>query len=109
MSNTTKQDLIAHVAQYTGLTQADTRIVVEDLLEDIAATLEDEGTIEIRGFGTFFTRIRKPRPARNPKTGEVVPLLRRIVPLFKYSGELRKRICAKTKLKFLGEDTKPSV
>lgn len=104
MSNTTKQDLIASVAQYTGLTQSDTRIVVEELLDDIAGALAQEGTIEIRGFGTFYTRVRKPRPARNPKTGEVVPLLRRVVPLFKYSGELRKRICAKTKQKFIGEE-----
>jgi nucleoid DNA-binding protein len=36
--------------------------------------------------------MRKPRPARNPKTGEVVPLFRRIVPLFKYSGDLKKKI-----------------
>ena len=92
MSNTTKQDLIASVAHFTGLTQADTRIVVEELLEHIAIILEEERTIEIRGFGTFYTKVRKPRPARNPKTGEVVPLKRRIVPLFKYSSELKKRI-----------------
>jgi nucleoid DNA-binding protein len=36
--------------------------------------------------------MRKPRPARNPKTGEVVPLNRRLVPLFKYSGDMKKKI-----------------
>jgi nucleoid DNA-binding protein len=36
--------------------------------------------------------MRKPRPARNPKTGEVVPLNKRLVPLFKYSGEVKKKI-----------------
>ncbi|MBN1575809.1 MAG: integration host factor subunit beta [Chitinispirillaceae bacterium] len=92
MSNTTKHDIIASVAKFTGLTQADTKIVVEELLQTIGHILEEGKCIEIRGFGTFYTKVRKPRPARNPKTGEVVPLLRRVVPLFKYSSELKKRI-----------------
>lgn len=92
MANTTKHDLIADVSRYTGLTQADTKIVVEELLETIALTMEAGKSIEIRGFGTFYTKVRKPRPARNPKTGEVVPLLKRVVPLFKYSSELKKAI-----------------
>jgi nucleoid DNA-binding protein len=90
--NATKHDLIASVSKFTGLTQADTKIVVEELLETIAKYLEGNNTIEIRGFGTFYCKIRKPRPARNPKTGDVVPLQRRRVPLFKYSNELKKRI-----------------
>lgn len=92
MSNTTKHDLIIAVSKATGLTQADTKIVVEDFLEILSQILEQNGTIEIRGFGTFYTKVRKPRPARNPKTGEVVPLKRRIVPLFKYSSELKSKI-----------------
>ncbi len=92
MANATKHDLIVEVSKSTGLTQADTKIVVEELLETIAKNLEAEKNIEIRGFGTFYTRIRKPRPARNPKTGEVVPLYKRVVPLFKYSGEFKGTI-----------------
>jgi nucleoid DNA-binding protein len=91
--NTTKHDLIAEVAKQTGLTQSDTKIVVEELLETISKFLEDQKSIEIRGFGTFYTKMRKPRPARNPKTGDVVPLYRRLVPLFKYSGDMKKKIC----------------
>lgn len=91
--NATKHDLIADVAKQTGLTQSDTKIVVEELLETISKFLEQQKSIEIRGFGTFFTKMRKPRPARNPKTGEVVPLYRRLVPLFKYSGDMKRKIC----------------
>lgn len=92
MANTTKHDLIASVSKFTGLTQADTRIVVEELIETISKFLEQNRTIEIRGFGTFYSKVRKPRPARNPKTGDVVPLQWRRVPLFKYSNELKKKI-----------------
>ena len=90
--NTTKHDLIAQVAERTGLTQSDTKVVVEELLETISRFLEQQNSIEIRGFGTFYAKMRKPRPARNPKTGEVVPLNRRLVPLFKYSGDMKKKI-----------------
>jgi integration host factor subunit beta len=90
--NATKHDLIVDVSKSTGLTQADTKIVIEELLGIIAEILEKGNSIEIRGFGTFYTKVRKPRPARNPKTGEVVPLLKRIVPLFKYSTEFKGSI-----------------
>ncbi len=92
MANTTKHDLIVSVSKFTGLTQSDTKVVVEEFLETISEFLEEAKTIEVRGFGTFHTKVRKPRPARNPKTGEVVPLPRRVVPLFKYSSELKKKI-----------------
>lgn len=92
MANTTKHDLIASVSKFTGLTQSDTRVIVEEFLETISKFLEEDKTIEIRGFGTFYTKVRKPRPARNPKTGDIVPLPRRTVPLFKYSSELKKKI-----------------
>lgn len=94
MANVTKQDLIGEISKNTGLTQADVKVAVEEFLSVISDTLVGRKSIEIRGFGTFLTKIRKPRPARNPKTGEVVPLLQRTVPLFKFSSELKAVIDA---------------
>jgi nucleoid DNA-binding protein len=90
----TKQGLIAHISGITGLTQGDAKIVLEEFLDSIRQVLEQGRTIELRGFGTFYTKQRKARPARNPKTGETVPLPERIVPLFKFSGRLKKEIAA---------------
>jgi len=90
--NTTKHDLVAAVARETGLTQSEIKIVVEEFLEAIAEELERGRAIEFRGFGTFLVKERAPRPARNPRTGTVVPLERRMVAVFRYSGELRERI-----------------
>ncbi|MDR3013232.1 MAG: HU family DNA-binding protein [Chitinispirillales bacterium] len=92
MANTTKHGLVSAVAQTTGLTQVEAKIAIEELLEAFAEELERGRTIELRGFGTFYVRERKPRPARNPRTGDVVPLDRRMAPLFKFSGELRKQV-----------------
>ena len=100
--NTTKHDLIASVANQTGLKQPDARIVVEELLEVLSQHLEKQERVEIRGFGTFHTKMRKPRPARNIKTGEVVPLNKRLVPLFKYTASMKKEI-SKTILRNISE------
>jgi nucleoid DNA-binding protein len=92
VANVTKQDIIGEISKITGLTQADVKVAVEEFLSVVSDTLVGGKTIEIRGFGTFLTKVRKPRPARNPKTGEVVPLLERTVPLFKFSSDLRQKI-----------------
>lgn len=46
------------------------------------------GSVEIRGFGTFRVRDKRPRPARNPKTGAIVMIPARRVFLFRYSPDL---------------------
>jgi len=92
LANVTKQDLIYEIARSTGYIQSDIRTVVEEFLSSVTRQLDSSNTIEIRGFGTFSARKRLPRPARNPRTGEVVQLGERIAPLFKFSGELKQQI-----------------
>ncbi|WP_420632743.1 HU family DNA-binding protein [Candidatus Palauibacter sp.] len=48
--------------------------------------------IELRGFGTFKVRRRKPRTARNPRTGEPVEVPLRRAPVFNASRLLRDRV-----------------
>lgn len=83
--NTTKADLVATAAQASGFPETLARRTLEAMLAVLRDTLEearkgDEVTVEIRGFGTFNTRYKGPRPARNPRTGGLVPLsARRVV------------------------------
>jgi integration host factor subunit beta len=51
--------------------------------------LQSGDKIEIRGFGSFRIRQRKPRTGRNPKTGDKVEVPAKRVPYFKPSKELR--------------------
>lgn len=92
VGNVTKQELVLEVAKRTGLTQAEIKISVEQFLNSLSEMIVEGQSIEIRGFGTFYTKLRKPRPARNPRTGQVIELGERVVPLFKFSNELKKRI-----------------
>ncbi|MFH1681386.1 MAG: HU family DNA-binding protein [Candidatus Eisenbacteria bacterium] len=88
----TKADLVEQIATLTGLTKKDTAEAVDEFLTAIKKALRDGKHIEIRGFGTFKVKERKARTARNPRTGEPVPLPSRRVPVFKVSKELKARI-----------------
>jgi len=88
----TKADLVEKVAERTGLTRTDVSVVVDSFLDTVKKTLEGGHNIEIRGFGTFKIKLRKSRKARNPRTGEVVPVPDRKVPVFKPSNEFKNMI-----------------
>ena len=90
MKNITKQDLIHETSVSSGHPQTETRAVAEQFMKVILEMLYEDKTIELRGFGTFYTKERKPRPARNPRTGEICPLGRRRVALFRFSPEVRE-------------------
>ncbi|MCJ7508651.1 MAG: integration host factor subunit beta [candidate division Zixibacteria bacterium] len=88
----TKADLVEGVASKTGLTKTDVAVVVDTFLDSIKDALEGGKNIEIRGFGTFKVKLRKARKARNPRTGEEVPVPDRKVPVFKPSNEFKALI-----------------
>ena len=48
--------------------------------------------IELRGFGTFETKIREPKKAINPRTKEVVNVDRHAVPIFRPGKELKSSV-----------------
>jgi len=88
----TKADLVEKVAEKTGLTRTDVAVVVDGFLEAIKSSMELGQNIEIRGFGTFKIKQRKARKARNPRTGQEVPVPDRKVPVFKPSNEFKNLI-----------------
>src|SRR5579864_6496674 len=85
----TKADLIEEVAKIADITRKDSEVVVETIFEGIVRSLRAGDKIEIRGFGSFRTRQRKPRVGRNPKTGDKVEVPAKKIPFFKPSKELK--------------------
>ena len=79
----TKADLIDEVSRLAELTRKDSEIIVETIFDSIVRSLRTGDKIEIRGFGSFRTRQRKPRVGRNPKTGERVEVPAKKIPFFK--------------------------
>jgi nucleoid DNA-binding protein len=85
----TKAEIVEDIANKTGLTKKDVATAMDQFLEAISRALVDGKHYEIRGFGTFKVKNRKARMARNPRTGEAVPVPDRKVPVFKVSKELK--------------------
>ena len=88
-----KSDLINVVTdRLKGLSHRDVEIIVNQVFDAMSKSLQTGDRIEIRGFGSFEVRNRKPRIGRNPKTGETVSVIERKVPFFKVGKELRERV-----------------
>jgi integration host factor subunit beta len=85
----TKADLVEEVTQIGDLTRRDGEVVVDTVFDAVIQALQAGDKIEIRGFGSFRIRQRKPRTGRNPKTGDKVEVPAKRVPYFKPSKELR--------------------
>jgi len=92
MGNVTKKNLVEVISGKTGLTQVDTKIIVESLLETVSKFLSEGRNIEIRGFGRFKIKTKKSRIARNPRTGETVQVEKGLKPVFEASKELKKKV-----------------
>ncbi|MCH7782585.1 integration host factor subunit beta [candidate division KSB1 bacterium] len=95
----TKAEVVSIIANATGLTKVETEAVVNGFITTIRDSLKEGKGIEIRGFGTFKVREKKPRIARNPRTGEKVNIPKKFVPVFKPSKELKNIIDKEHKAK----------
>jgi len=90
----TKADLVEQVYQAIGpgVTKKDCGAVIDAFLNAVKQALSNDEHIEIRGFGTFKVRQRRPRLARNPRTGASVHVPSRAVPVFKPSRLFKAQV-----------------
>lgn len=85
-----KTELINVVAERTGATKKDTEAVINAFTETVTEALANGDKVQIVGFGTFETRHRAARTARNIQTGEVVQVPEKRVPAFKAGSKLKE-------------------
>ena len=90
----TKANLVEEVSKEMAprITKRDVGRIVQRFIDEMIKTLVQGNRIEIRGFGVFNTKLRKPKLARNPKTKEPVNIPPRRVPVFKASRLLKSTI-----------------
>ena len=88
-----KKDLIEIIAkEQDQLPYRDIELSVKTIIETMVNSLRQGERIEIRGFGSFSLRYRKPRIGRNPKSGQSVNIEERYVPHFKPGKNLKERV-----------------
>ncbi|MFZ2619747.1 MAG: integration host factor subunit beta [Alphaproteobacteria bacterium] len=89
----TKSELAQKLSnRHPDLPQTDINRMVDVVFDEIATTLMEGGRVELRGFGAFSVRERKPRQGRNPRTGAAVKVPAKNVPFFKAGKELREKV-----------------
>ncbi len=87
-----KTELIAAVAEKTGLTKKDAERVVSATFETVTATIKAGEKVSISGFGIFEVKAREARIGRNPRTKEEIKIPATKLPAFKASKTLKDTI-----------------
>ena len=87
-----KNDLIAAVADGTGLTKADAAKSVDSVFDTITASLKSGGEVRLVGFGTFSVADRRASEGRNPRTGEKIQIPASKQPKFKAGKALKDAV-----------------
>ncbi len=87
-----KTELIASVAEKSGITKKDAERVVNATLDTIVAELTGGSRVQLSGFGIFETKVREARIGRNPRTKEPVEIPATKTPVFKASKALKDTV-----------------
>ena len=87
----TKAEIIDQIHEKLNVSRNEIHDVIDEFFEELKSALEEDRVIELRGFGTFEIRTRKGREkARNPKTGEIVPVDTHGVAVFRPGKDLKQ-------------------
>ena len=85
----TKADLVNQIVKRTGLSKKEVTAVVNGVFDGLKEAFLKKERVELRGFGIFLTKNRRPRVGRNPKTREEVKIPGRQVLVFKPSRAVK--------------------
>ena len=87
-----KNDLIAAVAERTGLSKAQAARSVDSTFDTIMDALKDGNEVRIIGFGSFTVMPRAATQGRNPRTGELINIPASNAPKFKAGKALKDAV-----------------
>ena len=88
----TKRGLIEELSRVLEVPRKEADVILVRIIDSIVRAIQNGDKVEIRGFGAFGTRQRRPRTARNPKTGTRVDVPAKRVAFFKPSKDLKEMI-----------------
>ena len=85
----TKAELAELLFERIGLNKRESKDMVEAFFEFVHGSLANGRDVKLSGFGNFQVRRKAPRPGRNPRTGESIPIRARNVVTFHASHKLK--------------------
>ena len=85
-----KSELVDRISvQNPHLYLQDAEKIVNAIFSEITAAMARGDRVELRGFGVFFVRVRAGGTGRNPRTGDLVSVGSKAVPLFRSGKEMK--------------------
>lgn len=88
----TKAELAELLFDRLGLNKRESKEMVEAFFDLVGGTLAHGEDVKLSGFGNFQVRRKAPRPGRNPRTGESIPIDARQVVTFHASHKLKAMV-----------------
>ena len=88
----TKDQLADLLFDQIGLNKRESKDMVDAFFDLISERLAQGQDVKLSGFGNFQIRTKAPRPGRNPRTGEAIPIQARRVVTFHASSKLKEQI-----------------
>jgi integration host factor subunit alpha len=85
----TKAELAEMLFDHLGLNKRESKDMVEAFFDILHDALVKGDDVKLSGFGNFNIRRKAPRPGRNPRTGEAIPIKARNVVTFHASHKLK--------------------
>ena len=87
-----KAELVAAVAEKSGLSKKDSEKAINAAFETISTALVKGDKVQLVGFGSFETKERNARIGRNPRTKEEIEIPASRVPAFKAGKALKDAV-----------------
>lgn len=94
-----KGDLVAEVSAVANVSKRIATDVVDAIFASVVREVARNNKVTIAGFGSFEKRLRAPRTARNPQTGEKLKLPATSVPAFRAGKEFKDAVAGKKRRK----------
>src|SRR5574344_399256 len=85
----TKAELVDMLFEQLGMNKRDAKQVVDSFFDLMVQSLARGEDVKLSGLGNFQVRQKAPRPGRNPRTGELVPIAARRVVTFHASAKCK--------------------
>ena len=86
----TKAELVDLLFEQMGMNKREAKMVVDGFFDLICQSLVRGEDVKLSGLGNFQVREKAPRPGRNPRTGELVPIAARRVVTFHASAKCKE-------------------
>jgi integration host factor subunit alpha len=85
----TKAELAELLFERLGLNKRESKDMVDAFFDMVHETLVQGSDVKLSGFGNFNIRRKAPRPGRNPRTGEAIPIKAHNVVTFHANHKLK--------------------